>query len=800
MGLFDRFRRPDPQPASRGHHTFAATRVDLTVRADRRSLSRTQPWQRDGWTIYETVGEVGYIIDFFGHAMSRVRLFPAAIDDPEQGRIPLAEVPGIPQSLIDFAEFELARVRHVQHGQGEILSQMAVSLKTPGEGHLAAYTDADGVECWEVASTDALAVLGGRFVIRRWNGDRDGRALTDQDFLMRFWRRNPRWPGLAISEMKRIVDHAAGLQLVERSLRNASRSRIAGAGMVLFPTEANLGGAKNSSGSGAIAAGDFLEDWMAAATAPISDEGSVAGFVPFPVEIPDQYIEHVRHLDFARALTEVEERREKQLLIRIAQGLDAPPELVTGMADVNHWTAWQVQDSTYQAHLEPLAITIADILAAGVLRPSLLAAGFPAPMVDRVMLGCDPSDLLSRPNRPTDAKEAHDRLAISDATLRKELKFTDDDAPDEDELLRRMALKRGITTEALTRELLREYAGADIDTPAESTAAEAAAQAEADGGAGGSGDATTSSSDSTAEAVAGSAVVASGSVSDLGSQLADIDATLADRLSVAADAALDRAVERAANRLRSRVRRGELANRLRDVPGRDLARTIGSSLAAELGVGPDEAVTEDDFAPLHDRWDSWVTAAQAAALTAAAGAIVLDDHARAAVEDGQADDRDRGWGALLAAMLVLARAVVFDPEVPVDDDGELGVTAVPAGTVREALALAGGAHGQTTPGGAVLVDAGTRPAGGVATGERVFTLLNDSGAQLVGWAWVYGSPARPFEPHRALDGVEFTSWTDDVLANTGGAWPYVDHFQPGDHRGCTCWSAPAWELEPARAA
>lgn len=799
MGFLDRFRRPAPTGGGTGRHTFAATRVDLSVRPDRRALARTQPWQRDAWTVYETNGEAGYIVDFFGHALSRIRIFPAGIDDPEQGRVPLDEVDGFPAEIAARAQYELDRIRHVQHGQGEILSQMAISLKVPGEGHLAAYLNDDGVECWDVASTDALTVRGGRYVIRRWESDRDGRVLTDQDFLMRFWRQSPRWPGVATSEMKRILGHAEGLQLVERSLRSASRSRIAGAGMVLFPTEANLGGVQRGDSGGIVRGGDFLADWMEAAMASIADEGSVAGFVPLPVEIPGQFIEHVKHIDFARAMTEVEERREKQLLIRIAQGLDSPPELVTGMADVNHWTAWQVEDSTYQAHLEPLVLTICDILAAGVIRPALLGAGYPGPIVDQVMLGADASDLLTRPNRPTDAKDAHDKLVISDASLRKELKFTDADAPDEAEVLRRMALKRGITTEALTRELLREYANADVADPADIRAEEAAAEGTAaDGSSTPDTGTRTTSGDDTTEAVAGSAAPSTSNLDTLGSTLATIDATLADRLLVAADAAIDRAVERAGNRLRSRLRRGELASRLRDVPTRDIARTIGQTLAVELGVGPDDAVTDDDFTPLHDRWTTWVTDAQADATTRTADAVDVTDQQRTQLEARQDEDRDAGWLVLVASLLTLTRAAIFDPEPTAVTDGELGITTVPAGTVREALAVAGGAAGQPTAGGAVLVDAGTRPAGGVATGERILALVNDAGATLVGWSWRYGNPSRSFEPHRALDGTTFSSWTDEVLSNSTGEWPYVTHFQPGDHRGCSCWTAPAWELDPAR--
>jgi hypothetical protein len=53
---------------------------------------------------------------------------------------------------------------------------------------------------------------------------------------------------------------------------------------------------------------------------------------------------------------------------------------------------------------------------------------------------------------------------------------------------------------------------------------------------------------------------------------------------------------------------------------------------------------------------------------------------------------------------------------------------------------------------------------------------------------VYGDPSArsaPFEPHEALDGVDFETWDDPVLANEEG-WPDTDFYAPGDHFGCLC--------------
>jgi hypothetical protein len=111
------------------------------------------------------------------------------------------------------------------------------------------------------------------------------------------------------------------------------------------------------------------------------------------------------------------------------------------------------------------------------------------------------------------------------------------------------------------------------------------------------------------------------------------------------------------------------------------------------------------------------------------------------------------------------------------------------------MARAGGAASLTATGqgGAyiTLTDAGTRPAGGIATGDRLRDTLRDHGAQIEAYQWVYGPAQRrnPFEPHLQLDGLVFRNFDDPALANTSG-WPELDYFLPGDHSGCLCDTLP----------
>jgi hypothetical protein len=165
------------------------------------------------------------------------------------------------------------------------------------------------------------------------------------------------------------------------------------------------------------------------------------------------------------------------------------------------------------------------------------------------------------------------------------------------------------------------------------------------------------------------------------------------------------------------------------------------------------------------------------------------------LEPQQADDLDGAWVWFAAALTGLATAKLWtpDPSAPTIGEHDPSVM-IPAGMVRQAVARAGGAQGLITGGQdawVTLTDAGTRPAGGIGTGDLIRGALRDGGATIEGYVWRYGPAfrARPFEPHMSLDGQSFENFDSDVLASDGtfgfGFWI------PGDHAGCSCDAEPA---------
>ena len=111
--------------------------------------------------------------------------------------------------------------------------------------------------------------------------------------------------------------------------------------------------------------------------------------------------------------------------------------------------------------------------------------------------------------------------------------------------------------------------------------------------------------------------------------------------------------------------------------------------------------------------------------------------------------------------------------------------------IRSAVAQAGGAAGLETSGKGdafvTVAQAGTRPVGGIGTGDTMLGVLAEHGVSIEAYQWVYGPGQRrtQFEPHVELDGVVFENFDDEQLANSGG-FPEFAYYLPGDHAGCQC--------------
>jgi hypothetical protein len=179
----------------------------------------------------------------------------------------------------------------------------------------------------------------------------------------------------------------------------------------------------------------FIAEFLAFAQKGIKDPGSPGAAIPFPVRVNSAFIEKFKHLILSTGLDpKVIEARESAVK-RLSEQLPAPPEAMTGVGDMNHWSAWQQSEDTVKFYFGPPAEILCGGLTKVFLRPMLKAAG--EPLVDaegnRVVVWYDASDLTKDPDNSDNATAAADRVVISDESYRATLGFDEDDKPSDEE-------------------------------------------------------------------------------------------------------------------------------------------------------------------------------------------------------------------------------------------------------------------------------------------------------------------------------------------------------------------------------
>lgn len=771
-----------PEPAANGHGptTFhgaalvaSAKRIDFSSPEDKkRYKKRSKNWQDEAWRYYDECGEIWFAANFVANCLRKIRLFAAVQPDISQPPVAIDDTASGP---LGQAVVEVERLGRADGGMGGIMAGLGLNLSVPGDCVLVGSEDETGVERWRVCSSDEVFVnAAGQWAVRGSPTDRKGSPLDPETSVAyRVWRRHPHWSMEADSPMRAILDVVEELLILSRAIRASARSRLAGAGMLLWPSESSLGTANPATTPeiSGQAVDPVLADLMTAMLTPIGDEGTAAAVVPLLAKLPGDRIAQVRHLLFDRPIDPELARQRAELLKRIANGLDIPAEILLGMQDSNHWTAWQIDEQTFKAHLEPLVIQICGALTSEFLRPAL---GVTDPLESDVLVWYDASALIGHPNRSQDAKDAHDRLVLSDAALAHYLGFSDDDMPTDEEIQERVA------REALKK--MGALRAGEVLGEATSVSAREATEPGIP--------ATGPDAGNQPTAIAAASrlgLTAAGSHSGLGWRMARRDRELRVRLTSAADAAMFRALERAGSTLRRRASRDKgVADMLREVDNWRVASVLGPDLVLTYGVDSAEAV-QDAFDGLAMRFDREVQQSQQALRD-----MLGDDPEGFDIEEfaaRQAESRREASGLLVAALTVLANKRLFDPHPEAPPLGEHDPEMmVPPGLLREALSIAGG-HPSSGSLDGKLDD----PTGGILTGDAASEIWAELGIGPAGYEWFTGAPDRPFDPHADLEAVPFDSFDDEVLAADAGEFPYVDHYFPGDHWGCQCDFAPMLE-------
>jgi len=412
-----------------------------------------QPWQGLAWRYRDMVPELRQALRFRANAISKVRFYAAEIIDDDDEPIPVsmrndkdtekASRVTLSEELCRAAEDELDRLP-LDSGYS-FLGIWSENYDVAGDCWLHGFTDKiTNEEVWKIRSVEAIDVQGSQLTVKNELGQ-PRRIDLDTEELYRLWIEHPAYPHLGDSALNAMQDLLEEICLYGREQRSVSRSRIMRNGVLFMPSSmAEQRNTREDANTPLERRQQWMADFTAAMLAPIANEGEPGSVVPLVQTGTAEEIEAVRYEKFERADSGDLADKLSRALGRMANSLDIPPEILTGMADANHWSAWQIDNSTFRHHLEPSIRLMVDSLTSSFLRAALAKQGFPPEEIRRVRIWYDAGQITENPNRRQDALDALDRILIGPKAGREALGFNDGDAPTSEEALQLIAAKNGI--------------------------------------------------------------------------------------------------------------------------------------------------------------------------------------------------------------------------------------------------------------------------------------------------------------------------------------------------------------------
>lgn len=430
--MLDRWKR------DRTPRTVVAAAVPLSgpdaVTVARGMKPGTEDWQKEAWYHYDACGEFRSALMWIANAVSKADVY-AAETDPETGTLTgPTEDPRVQAAA--------ATVLGGPARRAQMLQTLALHWQVPGESFIivrprAAKNGVAQPDEWLAVSGTKVHYKGGGWQYQ------DPTTLVmvtlrpAQDRLIRVWSPHPNDGAKADSAARPALPILREIEKASMHIAGNLDSRLGTAGVWAIPAELDFPREPGQSLGQAV--GEML---LEAAEASLRNPGTAAARVPLVLPVPGEHIPNLATslIDFATEFTSGVNDLRTAAISRLAQTLDMPNETAEGSTGgMNHWGAWQVEESTYKIFIEPLLDRLGDAITHEWFWAVLRAMGVDNP--ERFVLAWETSGIVSRPDRTQDLKQLWDDVLISDEYRRTEMGIPDDAIPGEDEKRRREMLE-----------------------------------------------------------------------------------------------------------------------------------------------------------------------------------------------------------------------------------------------------------------------------------------------------------------------------------------------------------------------
>lgn len=579
--------------------------------ADAAQTYSTRAWQVSAWDAYDEVPESHATTAFIAACLSRLKFKLAWLgDDDEPGDVWDEE--GNVKEGINAVAAELGRqlvrsLRAKRGGSTRLLAKIGANMAQVGDLSVVP-RDMNGRRYFDAYSVDELRPNGDGTYTRFAGPGRQAETFTrtadgKPPLVIRIHREHPRFSEWADSGVRALLPTLEVMKLLTQEMRSSTVSRIIGKGILWVSEDADLPPDPNDPEREGLTA-----QLATVGSVAIQSPGSAAAQVPVIVRVPGKPQEMFALTEFASPDLNTIEKRDAAVNT-FARGAELPVEQVIGMAKANHWGAWMIDETTAKVYIAPLMEIIDGILTDDYLLPSFKLAGIAESLYGNFCIDYDDAALVVHPDRSAAAQDAHGtsaepNLAISEQAYRDARGFSESDAPDDEEVERRIAIA----------ERLRRSSAAGRDQ-----------QRGTEGGPG-----------KVNPGPPAAATTAAASVSpDTGP-----DPQTLTRIAAAVEVAAERAVDRLGARLRSKVdaANGTLPAGLKasiaGKPSRDVPLLLGPSVIAAL-IPPDQQYV-GEFAALERTVARWMPGNPAAPRAARSVSLAAEALARALSESAEA--------------------------------------------------------------------------------------------------------------------------------------------------------------------
>lgn len=708
-----------------------------------------QDWQKRAFDIYDAEGHLFYATNYIGGALSKIQLV-GATKPKSHGTL---EQPTLLESgpVADA----IASIESPMGGQSGFLRQIGRNIFLTGEAWVIPSLGQDGVMNWDAVSVDELVSDGSGSFKRRSLPGGNPIALPKGTPAWRIWKEHPRYSQLADAGTRSCIELLEKIIILNRAEKAVARSQLAGSGILALPQELVPPAWQNQTNlANPMEANPLWQALAESMTAPLLDESAPSAVVPLLLVGPGEIIKNIRYEPMNRVFDSAGAQASiSNAIEQIANTLEIPKEILLGVGDATHWTAWAIREDVFQAHVQPLI----ELICAGLTRNYLkqaLAQFSDAQLKDNgidnrddIIIWYDASQLVIQPDKGDKMLGLHDRMVITNDALAEEIGVTKEQRLDASSLeyKQRVGVKMADPGMAITGE----------PTPPPDPFGGMPPNA---GGAGPKG------------------VNPGRGTSPQGPRAAPPKVASQRRAQrgLPQDSKTSTLTSSAANPAAALVTFDlhEL-KQYREMAERHVRTSIKSIIAAATASDFIEPEFLEEFVNM--AYQSWDDAT--GLITSLFGDLPIPIYK--SVIEAAIKESSNYYLELLKGII---NKKAFNGRTPIFGEFITG-DIVQYGDVRPLLVQLGGGS----------VENPITLQGGFTTGMNMREWLRSNGIDTDKKIWLYGfdEPRRTFNGHLQMDGLVFDSWDDEALRIAPqDAWLRVPKYFPGDHFGCGCMVGP----------